>query len=49
MEKRIIISRSADNIIMKIEDEGQELTATMDNNFAVHLAAELLHAVIEES
>lgn len=49
MDKGIIISRSADNIIMKIEDEGQELTATMDNNFAVRLAAELLHAVIEES
>ena len=49
MDKGIIISRSADNIIMKIEDEGQELTATMDNNFAVRLAAELLHAVTEET
>ena len=49
MEKRIIISRSADNIIMKIEDEGRELTATMDKNIAVRLAAELLHAVTEET
>ena len=48
MDKGITISKEAENIIMKIEDEGQKLTATMDKTFAVRLAAELLDAVIEE-
>lgn len=48
MEKGITISRKDGKVIMEIEDAGQKLTATIPDDIAIRLAAELLHAVFYE-